>query len=152
MPEIKIIDNPKVKSFIRNIGEWSFTTLMWGLWIYLFLPLLNVILWLLGFHLFYVKVIERGGYIHLLNLLGKVGWAVLLIFGILRLWGYYNYVRFGRKNRRKIVAPTTADQLSGFFHLPPDQVLELQSKKEVVWPMETDKNRGPIISPKNPKK
>ena len=125
---------------------------MWGLWIYLFLPLLNVILWLLGFHLFYVKVIERGGYIHLLNLLGKVGWAVLLIFGILRLWGYYNYVRFGRKNRRKIVSPTTADQLSGFFHLPPDQVLELQSKKEVVWPMEADKNRGLIISPKDPKK
>ena len=152
MAEIKIIDNPKLKSFLRNIGEWSFTTLMWGLWIYLFLPLLNVILWLLGFHLFYVKVIERGGYIHLLNLLGKVGWAVLLIFGILRLWGYYNYVRFGRKNRRKIVSPTTADQLSGFFHLPPDQVLELQSKKEVVWPMEADKNRGLIISPKDPKK
>ena len=150
MPEIKIIDNPKLKSFIRNIGEWSFTTLMWGLWIYLFLPLLNVILWLLGFHLFYVKVIERGGYIHLLNLLGKMGWAVLLVFGILRLWGYYNYVRFGRKNRRKSVSPTTAVQLSGFFHLPPDQVLELQSKKEVVWPMEADKNRGLIISPKDP--
>ena len=134
MPEIKIIDNPKLKSFIRNIGEWSFTTLMWGIWIYLFLPLLNVILWLLGFHLFYIKVIEKGGYIQLLNLLGKMGWAVLLVFGILRLWGYYNYIRFGKKNRRKSVSPTTADQLSEFFNLPRDQVLEMQSKKEVVWP------------------
>ena len=134
MPEIEIIDNPKLRSFIRNIGEWSFTTLMWGLWIYLFLPLLNVILWLLGFHFFYVKVIEKGGYIQLLNLLGKMGLAVLFIFGTLRLWGHYNYIRFGKKNRRKSVSPTTADQLSEFFNLPRDQVLEMQSKKEVVWP------------------
>jgi biofilm PGA synthesis protein PgaD len=136
---------------MRNIGEWSFTTLMWGLWIYLFLPLLNVVLWLLGFHLFYVKVIERGGYIQLLTLLGKMGWAVLLVFGTLRLWGYYNYIRFGKKNRRKSVSPTTADQLSGFFHLPRDQVLEMQSKKEVVWPVEVDRNRGIIVSSKDAK-
>jgi biofilm PGA synthesis protein PgaD len=151
MSQIKIIDNPKLKSFMRNIGEWSFTTLMWGLWIYLFLPLLNVVLWLLGFHLFYVKVIERGGYIQLLTLLGKMGWAVLLVFGTLRLWGYYNYIRFGKKNRRKSVSPTTADQLSGFFHLPRDQVLEMQSKKEVVWPVEVDRNRGIIVSSKDAK-
>jgi biofilm PGA synthesis protein PgaD len=151
MPQITIINNPKLKSFMRNIGEWSFTTIMWGLWIYLFLPLLNVILWLLGFHLFYVQVIEKGGYIQLLSLLGKLGWAVLLVFGILRFWGYYNYLRFGRRNRRKSVSPATADQLSGFFHVPSDQVLEMQSKKEVVWPLEADRSKSLIVQSADPK-
>lgn len=134
MPEIEIRDNPKLKSFLRNVGEWSFTTLMWALWLYLFLPLLNVILWLLGVRFFYVEVFEKAGYVQLLTLLNKMGWGVLVLFAILRFWGYYNYIKFGRKDRRKSRSSTTVEQLSKSFNLPPEKILELQSQKEVVWP------------------
>lgn len=113
----------------------SFTTLMWALWLYLFLPLLNVILWLLGIRFFYVEVFEKAGYMQLLNLLSNMGWSILVVFAVLRFWGYYNYLRFGKKDRRKFVSSTTAEQLSGFFNLPPEQIVELQSKKEVIWPL-----------------
>lgn len=135
MPEIEIINNPKLKSLLRNVSELSFTTLMWALWLYLFLPLLNVILWLLGIRFFYVEVFEKAGYMQLLNLLGNMGWSILVVFAVLRLWGYYNYLKFGKKDRRKFVSFTTAEQLSGFFNLPPEQIVELQSKKEVIWPL-----------------
>jgi len=135
MPEIKIVNNTKLKSFLRNVSEWSFTTLVWALWLYLFLPLLNIILWLLGIHFFYVEVLEKAGYLQLLNLFYKMGWSILVVFAVLRLWGYYNYRRFGKKDRRKFVSATTVEQLSGHFNLPPGQIIELQSKKEVIWPL-----------------
>jgi biofilm PGA synthesis protein PgaD len=135
MPEIEIIDNTKLKSFLRNVSEWSFTTLVWALWLYLFLPLLNIILWLLGIHFFYVEVFEKAGYLQLLSLFSKMGWSILVVFAVLRFWGYYNYLRFGKKDRRKFVSPTTAEQLSVLFNLPPEQIVELQSKKEVTWPL-----------------
>jgi biofilm PGA synthesis protein PgaD len=135
MPEIEIIDNTKLKSFLRNVSEWSFTTLVWALWLYLFLPLLNIILWLLGIHFFYVEVFEKAGYLQLLNLFYKMGWSILVVFAVLRFWGYYNYLRFGKKDRRKFVSPTTVEQLSGVFNLPPEKIVELQSKKEVTWPL-----------------
>ena len=135
MPEIKIIHNAKLKSFPRNVSEWSFTMLVWALWLYLFLPLFNIILWLLGIHLFYEEVIEKAGYLQLLSLFTKMGWSILVVFAVLRLWGYYNYLRFGKKDRRKFVSSTTVEQLSGHFNLPPEQIIELQSKKEVTWPL-----------------
>jgi poly-beta-1,6-N-acetyl-D-glucosamine biosynthesis protein PgaD len=82
-----------------------------------------------------VEVIEKAGYLQLLNLFYKMGWSILVVFTVLRFWGYYNYLRFGKKDRRKFVSSTTAEQLSGLFNLPPEQIVELQSKKEVTWPL-----------------
>ncbi|MFW6147478.1 MAG: poly-beta-1,6-N-acetyl-D-glucosamine biosynthesis protein PgaD [Thermodesulfobacteriota bacterium] len=135
MPEVEIIDNPKFKSLLRNVGEWSFTTFMWALWLYLLLPLLNIILWLLGIHFFRVEVFEKAGYLQLLNLAAKMGWIILAVFVVLRSWGYYNYFRFGKKNRRQFVSATSAQQLSQAFHVSPEQVEELQAKKEATWPI-----------------
>ena len=142
MTEIEIVDTPKLKSFLRDTTEWSFTTLVWAVWLYLLLPLLNIMLWLLGFRYFHMEIFEKAGYEQLLNLLGKMGWVVLIVFLTLRLWGYYNYMRFGKKDRRKSAPPTTVEQLSEFFHVPPEQIAELQSRKEVVWPLQQDSGQN----------
>lgn len=136
MSEIEIIDNPKLKSLPRNISEWSFTTVMWAVWLYLLLPLANVILWLLGIHVFYIEVFEKAGYLQMLHLVARMGWIILVVFIVLRFWGYYNYLRFGKKNRRTFVSSTSIEQLSELFHLAPEQVDELQAQKEVTWPLQ----------------
>ncbi len=133
MSGIQIIDNPGLKGFLRTLTEWTFTTFMWALWIYLFLPLLNMVLWLLGIHYFYLELIEKAGYLHLLFLLRDTGISLVVILVLLRAWGYYNYVRFGRRNRRKTVSKTTVDELAGFFQLPTDVIIELQGAREVIW-------------------
>ncbi|PIP12730.1 MAG: poly-beta-1,6-N-acetyl-D-glucosamine biosynthesis protein PgaD [bacterium (Candidatus Stahlbacteria) CG23_combo_of_CG06-09_8_20_14_all_40_9] len=135
MSEIEIIDKPKLKSFIRNLTEMSFTVIIWGFWLYLFLPLLTFVLWLLGIRYFYTEVIEAAGYRELINLWGKVGWSILGIFLILRLWGYYNYWRFGKRERRKRFSSNTYHKLAEYFQIPLEQLPTLQSSKEVVWPM-----------------
>lgn len=133
MPEIEIKDNPKLKSFLRKVTELSFTSVIWGMWIYLFLPILNITLWVLGVRYFHIEVIEEVGYLELLDLLNKLGWTVLVLFVAFRSWGYYNYWRFGRRNRRKTVSPTVVEELAGYFQIPLEQVEQLRSKKEVVW-------------------
>lgn len=131
MFQIEIRDNPGLKSFIRNITELGFTGLMWGLWVYLFLPVLNIVLWMLGVKYFHQAVIAQFGYKELLALLDKMGWTVLAVFLILRLWGYYNYLRFGRRNRRIHVPQFTDDQMAEHFRIPLEDVRSMQAKKEI---------------------
>jgi poly-beta-1,6-N-acetyl-D-glucosamine biosynthesis protein PgaD len=145
VPEIKIVDRPKLKSFLRNTTEWSITILVWGFWLYLLLPILNSVLWVLGIRYFYVEMLEKAGYRQLLELFGKMGWTILIVFLVLRLWGYYNYVKFGKKDRRKSAPSTTAEQLSEFFHVPPEQIPELQSRKEIV--ARDFDSQGTLITP-----
>jgi poly-beta-1,6-N-acetyl-D-glucosamine biosynthesis protein PgaD len=136
MAELKIIDNPSLKSFFRNMGEWSFTMVMWGIWIYFFLPIINLILWLLGIRHFYLEIIQKSGYLDFLHLVERVGWIILIVFGILRLWGWYNYKKFGHLNRRKFPRSTTPEQLSKYFKIPVETIKTLQTQKEVLIDIE----------------
>lgn len=130
---IRIIDNPELKTVLRNMGEWSFTTFMWALWIYLFLPLINIILWIFGGHRFYLTVVEEARYRDVIAMFQNMGGFVLIVFLVLRGWGYYNYHRFGKRERRKASNPASAKQMGQFFHLTEDEVVALQHQKEVVW-------------------
>ncbi len=133
MPEIEIKDDPKLKSILRKITEAGFTGLVWGIWAYLLLPIINIIMWLLGFKYFHFSVIEQLGYVELQGMLVKMGWTVLVVFIILRVWGYYNYYRFGRRNQRSGVPKLTVEKLAEHYNVPVEEVRELQLKKEVVW-------------------
>jgi poly-beta-1,6-N-acetyl-D-glucosamine biosynthesis protein PgaD len=134
MPEIEIRDNPKLRSFFRNITEMTFTSFVWGIWLYLLLPVVNIIMWILGFKFIMISVIDQVGYIEFIDLMSRMGWIVLTVFLVLRLWGYYNYVRFGKRNRRKESPPVTIEQLAEYYRIPVHKIKTMQSQKEVVWP------------------
>ncbi len=134
--DIEIRDNPSLKSFLRTITELSITGIVWGLWLYLLSPILSLVLWILGFRYFYVEVIEKVGYKEFFALISKMGWIILVVFVVLRSWGYYNYWRFGKRNKRRSVATSGIDQFAEYFNLHPDKVKELMSKKEIVWPLQ----------------
>jgi len=135
MSKVEIIDNPKLKSLFRNIGEWGFTTFMWAFWVYLFLPVLNLILWLFGAHFFFVEIVRKGGFSEMVDLVKKLGLAVAVVFVTLRLWGYYNYLKFGKKNRRVNSQDTRIEDLAQHFSLSAEDVHAIQNKKEIFWPL-----------------
>jgi poly-beta-1,6-N-acetyl-D-glucosamine biosynthesis protein PgaD len=134
MPEITVRDNPGLRSFLRNVTETTFTGFVWAIWIYLFLPVINIALWIFGFGFMNLSVIEQIGYKELIDLLVKMGWAVFVVFVIFQVWGYYNYIRFGKKSRRKSSAPVKLEQLAEHYRIPVDEIRRLQQKKEIVWP------------------
>ena len=134
MPEIEVRDNPGLRSFLRNVTETTFTGFVWAIWIYLLLPVINITIWIFGFGFMNLSVIEQVSYEELLDLLIKMGWAVLIVFLVFHLWGYYNYIRFGKKSRRKSSATVTIEQLAAHYRIPADEIRKLQEQKEIVWP------------------
>lgn len=133
MPEIEIRDNPRLRSFVRNITELTFTGFVWGLWAYLLLPLVNIVMWIVGLRFIEISVIDQLGYKEMLGLVSKMGWIVITVFLILRLWGFYNYKRFGKRSRRMSSPPVTIEQLAEHFRIPVDEVKYMQLQKEIVW-------------------
>ena len=133
MPEIDIKDTPELKSVLRNITEMSFTGVVWIIWIYLFLPIMNLFLWILGLKHISVTIIEQVGYKDFFDLMNKMGLIILIVFLVLRLWGYYNYFVFGKKNRRKSISPVTVKQIAKQFRLSEDEINNLQNQKEIHW-------------------
>ncbi|MBI4683458.1 MAG: poly-beta-1,6-N-acetyl-D-glucosamine biosynthesis protein PgaD [Nitrospirae bacterium] len=133
MPEIEIRDNPKLRSLFRNITEFTFTGFVWGLWAYLLLPLVNIVMWIIGLRFIEISIIEQLGYKELIGLVSKMGWIVIAVFLILRLWGIYNYKKFGKRSRRMSSPPVTIEQLAEHFQIPVEQAKYMQLQKEIVW-------------------
>lgn len=131
--EIVIIDRPDLKTVLRNMGEWSFTTFMWVLWVYLFLPVINILLWVFGGHRFYITVVQEAHYQDAIDMFQNTGWFVLIVFLILRGWGLYNYHRFGKRERRKQASSVSMDQMADFFQVTEATVARMRDQQEVVW-------------------
>lgn len=129
--DIEIREKPELKSVLRNITEMSITTGIWVIWSYLLLPIINLVLWVVGFKTIYMQF-ESAAYRELLLLLERLGLVVLVVFAVLQLWGFYNYHMFGKRNRRKEHSFDAVSELSQYFGLSPEQVADMQSKKEIV--------------------
>jgi biofilm PGA synthesis protein PgaD len=132
MPEIIIEDKPELRGAARTTVEWVFTTLMWALWLYLFLPMVTVVLWAAGLHYLYHTVIEPAVLTQVIEMSMRLVVFVLLVFIALRGWGYYNYYAFGRLNRRKQSAAITPADLARHFGLSEHRLRILQNEKEIV--------------------
>ena len=130
---IEIIDNPSLRSVLRNFGELTFTTVMWVLWVYLFFPIINIILWALGITSFYKKVIVQSEYLEFMDLLQNCGLTVFGIFLLLCFWSVYNYRRFGKRNRRFNSTMAAPEEMAEFFDVSVDRVFELRQQKEIKW-------------------
>ena len=128
-----IEDRSDLRSFLRNTTEWSFTIVMWALWIYFFLPMLSLALWIVGIPYIFKTLFQEEVLTELISLLSRMGLVVVVIFVIIRGWGIYNYHVFGKRNRRKQHPQVTPEQIGRHFGLNPDQVLDLQQQREIIW-------------------
>ncbi|MCP4748065.1 MAG: poly-beta-1,6-N-acetyl-D-glucosamine biosynthesis protein PgaD [Desulfobacteraceae bacterium] len=130
---IHIENNPDLRSFMRNGAEFSFTTAMWVLWIYLFLPLVSLAVWLSGSHYVYIFIFKEATLIKLMQLCINMCWVVVIVFILLRGWGYYNYFVFGKKNRRINHSTLPIAKLASRFSVSEDEARSLKNKKEILW-------------------
>lgn len=134
MNNIAIIDQPELKSKLRLMTEFGITGLIWALWIYLLLPLANAFLWIFGISTFKFEFFEKGGVIVFIELVQQMGWLILTVFLVMRVWGLYNYYHFGRRNRRNHEMPDSIEKLCRFYHLHPNELQLLSRRKQLLWP------------------
>ncbi len=131
--EIEIIDDPTLKGFGRQVTEGFFKTVFWLFWIYLMLPFLCLILWFIGIKIFYIKVILASGYKELFFLIKKAGLITLVFAVIFLTWGYYNYLWFGRRNRRRFSPAATVEDVAHTFQLHPEEVVNLHQARIITF-------------------
>jgi biofilm PGA synthesis protein PgaD len=117
---------PKQKYFI------GFVTLgFWMLWFYLWAPLISLIAWLFGIHVFQYQMIELGGYKGVLRLMTNYAIVIVVMGGSLILWATYNIQRFGGMDRRLIRPLVSTEILAKKLNIDADY-LEILQKTQVI--------------------
>jgi biofilm PGA synthesis protein PgaD len=107
-----IISHPERQSDTQHALFGALTVSIWALWIYLWLPLITGILWIVGIRWAYIQVFKGGRGISL--------WVIVWILGAVIIavayWSSYNNIRYaGRTQRRhaKAVSKTMMGQKFG---------------------------------------
>ena len=131
-PDCLIINEPDLKSMPIIFGEGILTVLFWGLWFYLWLPLISALAWLFGFRLFYSYFVALGGFEGFIRQLNVFCSGVVLSSGMLALWSFYNLKRYGSYNRRTIALRTNDKALMRRFSLTEGQLNHMRKAKRVT--------------------
>ena len=80
----------------------ALTLLFWGVWLYLVLPLVSLLLWVFGVR-FVIREIAEGGYEGLRSSMVAYSSVLLGLVGLLALWIAWNVVRYGGDKDRRTV-------------------------------------------------
>jgi biofilm PGA synthesis protein PgaD len=153
MKDNLIIDKPEAQQRSQRIAQGLLTVGFWFLFLSLLRPLLALIGWLVGIHLFTHEMIEQNGGWVLIETLRNYGLVVLLMAVVLRSWAWYNHRRFaGKDQRRRTMAPISLEVIARYHQVDPSalalwqkdrrlfvrhnaqgQVLEVQASEPPLW-------------------
>lgn len=129
------IDEPK---YVRNKSAgYGLFFLGWLVWIWLFLPLLTLLLWWYeGYSIYHYLIIGTGpdGSISLLH----IALAIVIFILCLLVWASYNWIRFHNKERRHAPIPVTAEHLAQSFDLQVADIETLKQAKNVTLHYDED--------------
>jgi biofilm PGA synthesis protein PgaD len=112
---IVYIDAPEALTKRQRTATTVVTGIMWAVYAYLWLPLISLFAWGLGFELAYYAVMRAGG---ASALLGALFWyAVMLVDVILTvaIWSLLNKWRFANRNRRTAHPRVPDTAMAGYF-------------------------------------
>lgn len=116
-----IIERPDLQSWPLILGSRMVTALMWGLYVYLWLPLLTLLGWALGMDSAYEQMIALGGYQIVLGLWLFFAAVILIMGGLLLGWARLNFYRFRGPDRRQLPGLTDEPQMAADFGLEAHQ-------------------------------
>lgn len=113
------------------------TFVIWAAYLYLWLPLVTLLAWVLGL---------RSGYLELYLAQQRIDPALLGLLPLLALacglaligWAEYNRRRFGSLDRREPLANVSQDEIARALHADPALAVRLRASKRVVLSMSAD--------------
>ncbi|HID70800.1 MAG TPA: poly-beta-1,6-N-acetyl-D-glucosamine biosynthesis protein PgaD [Desulfobacterales bacterium] len=121
-PDCLIINKPDLKNMPLLFGEGMLTILFWGVWFYLWLPVVSMLAWWLGFKFFYRHMVELGGFSGFIQFLDVFFSGIFLLCGALALWSLYNLKRYGSYRRRNQIMTTDMDNLAVYFNISSEKI------------------------------
>lgn len=124
-----IIRRPNLQTRFQRTLFGFITLVLWLLWIYLWLPLITAILWILGIRAAYLDLFlgARG-----LGLIG-IGWISLIALVTMTYWSLYNRFRYAKKMRRKSSGAVAKSDIAAVFGVTdPGMIADLTQKRSLV--------------------
>jgi len=110
-----LIERPEMQTAGQRTLYGALTLAFWAFWIYLWVPLLALLAWVLGVQQAFKYMVILGGYHHAANLLGIYALVILALGGTLVTWATYNILRFRGVERRLAPLPVSAAELMRHF-------------------------------------
>jgi biofilm PGA synthesis protein PgaD len=127
-----IIERPELQTMSQRYGWKSVTFLFWMFYLYLWVPLITLVVWLVGVKLFHINMIELKGYESLVDKLGLYSGIILTISIILIGWAEVNRMRFKNKLRRLDSDELSIGEVAKKYNLEVSNLSLLRQKKSIM--------------------
>jgi poly-beta-1,6-N-acetyl-D-glucosamine biosynthesis protein PgaD len=137
-PDCLIINQPDLKNMPLLFGEGILTILFWGAWFYLWLPVVSMLAWWLGFKFFYRHMVELGGFSGFIKFLNVFFSGIFLLCGALAIWSFYNLKRYGSYHRRNKTMITDMNKLAADFNVSNEKLQKTQKAKRISFSFTED--------------
>jgi biofilm PGA synthesis protein PgaD len=108
-----IIERPDLQTRHQRTLYGALTMAFWALWIYLWVPLLALLAWLLGIQQAYQYMVTQEGYHELAHVLSIYALVIAALGGTLVIWATYNILRF-RGIDKRAARPRVSEADIGF--------------------------------------
>jgi biofilm PGA synthesis protein PgaD len=121
-----LIERPELQTPRQRTVFGALTLAFWLFWVYLWVPVLALLAWLLGLQQAYKYMIVLGGYQEVVRVIWLYALVVLLLGGGLLIWAVYNIMRFSGVEKRTAALPVTAVEAGRHFGQDPEAVTRWQ--------------------------
>ncbi len=121
-----LIERPELQTPRQRTLYGALTVGFWIFWVYLWVPVLALLAWLLGLQQAYQYMVVLGGYHEVFRVLWLYSAVILLLGGGLLVWAAYNIIRFGGADKRTAALPVTPLETGRHFGQDPDAVTRWQ--------------------------
>jgi biofilm PGA synthesis protein PgaD len=109
------IDSPELLSAKERARDTLMTAGMWGAYLYLWVPLVSLGAWLLGFEFAYDVMVRAGGAADLVHVLVFFVMTIASTLSIVAVWSYSNRRRYRGRNRRHMRPEVADEAVAGYF-------------------------------------
>ena len=130
-----IFTDPSLAPLRQRFGWALVTAFFWVAWIYLWLPLVTLLFWMLGIKSFYYLNI-LGGPNKNVTELAKLGviyvCVIVALGGALLLWARLEFLRFRNVNRRTPPVPASVADLAQYALQEPSSIEKWQRGRRLL--------------------
>lgn len=127
-----IIDRPDLQSNHQRTLYGALTMAFWAFWIYLWVPLLALLAWMLGVQQAYKYMVTLGGIAHTRRVLEDYAVVVACLGGALLVWAAYNIYRFRGVDKRSARAHVTGADIGADLDRDGAQVEAWQRERRLL--------------------
>jgi len=135
---------PEELTLRQRARDSIITALLWAVYLYLWVPLVSLLAWALGFEFAYDVMVRAGGAQGLIGILLQYTVVVSLIFAMFTIWSVSNRLRFKHLNRRNRRDPVPLDVIAEYFRVSETDALTLRSRQ--ILHVGIDETGRPIIA------